>query len=759
MDKCATVSVRLFGIRHHGPFSALRLEEALATFEPDLLLVEGPPDGEAILKLATALQPPVAMLVHSLAHPERHAFYPLADFSPEWRAIQYGRSKVCPVRLIDLPLAHQFALPAETPLGEGGGVDLPSLGNPGARWDPEWWERLLEVAGVEEDPFLLLQTAVRRIRATLEDETPPLEGLREAWMRQAIRRAQRELIAQQIEGAPPPRLAVVCGAWHLPALEAALGPPGMASEDRDTALLATLPIVQTQASWVSWSDQRMARDLGDGASLADPGWARLVWERGEEAGHLWVALVFAKLREVAPSGVGAAANSIEVLRLAQALASLCDRSLPGRRELDDALRAVCGTALQSDLERVLDRLARGDREGKVPTDLIGAPLAKELVGECRRLRIPVETQMVELTLDLRDEPDRARSRLLHRIALLETGWCQLSSAAREGWRGSRFEERWQLGWSPSVDLALVIAGQWGPTLATAALARLRRVIVETQDLPDLVWLIERVLAASLPEAVAPLLEQLARRSVTSSHLEPLLAAFPPLVRLQRYGDVRGIDPAMLTGLSALIDILCEQICLALPERAVQLSPTQAEQLSRRLHEVDRAVAQLRDPLLQSRWQFSLTRLLDHRPADPRLAGRAFALLLAARQLEPEEAQRRLALALSRPGDLLPVATWLEGLLLDGGEAVDLQEGILHLLDRWLARADEASFRRLLPPLRRTFSKLPAAPRQRLAARLLSLPSSPVASEPGWLDPAPSLERASLVRPWLERLLGPHGAHS
>ena len=69
------MTVTCFGVRHHGPGSARALERALAELEPDAVLIEGPPDADAILPVAgdDAMLPPVALLVRrgSLDFPSR----------------------------------------------------------------------------------------------------------------------------------------------------------------------------------------------------------------------------------------------------------------------------------------------------------------------------------------------------------------------------------------------------------------------------------------------------------------------------------------------------------------------------------------------------------------------------------------------------------------------------------------------------------------------------------------------------------------
>ena len=79
-------TVRLFGIRHHGPGCARSLLRALEAMQPDCLLIEGPPDGESVLPfvLESGMCPPVALLVYAPDDSRRAVFYPFAEFSPEW---------------------------------------------------------------------------------------------------------------------------------------------------------------------------------------------------------------------------------------------------------------------------------------------------------------------------------------------------------------------------------------------------------------------------------------------------------------------------------------------------------------------------------------------------------------------------------------------------------------------------------------------------------------------------------------------------
>jgi hypothetical protein len=104
--------IHLLGIRHHGPGSARNVRDALQQLQPDVILVEGPPEGEPLLSwvLHEDMRPPVALLVYMPDNPQNAVFYPFAEFSPEWQAITYGLQHNIPIRFIDIPLAHDSAL-------------------------------------------------------------------------------------------------------------------------------------------------------------------------------------------------------------------------------------------------------------------------------------------------------------------------------------------------------------------------------------------------------------------------------------------------------------------------------------------------------------------------------------------------------------------------------------------------------------------------------------------------------------------------
>ncbi len=109
------MTLHIFGIRHHGPGCARSLLAALEALQPDILLVEGPPDAAEALPLIAHedLKPPVALLVYAQDEPRRAAFYPFATYSPEWQALRYAVARGVPARFIDLPQSIRIAATME----------------------------------------------------------------------------------------------------------------------------------------------------------------------------------------------------------------------------------------------------------------------------------------------------------------------------------------------------------------------------------------------------------------------------------------------------------------------------------------------------------------------------------------------------------------------------------------------------------------------------------------------------------------------
>ncbi|MFF7134847.1 DUF5682 family protein [Streptomyces sp. NPDC008196] len=732
----------LLGVRHHGPGSARAVRAALDAARPRVVLIEGPPEADALIPLAAEedMRPPVALLAHAVDEPGRSAFWPLAEFSPEWVAIRWALEHEVPARFIDLPATHTLvwgrdeedAQPTDRPDGpatdvgpagsdvepaasgdepEASGDEPAASGDEPAvhdavRVDPlgvlaeaagyddpeRWWEDVVEHRGTGQgdvfEPFTVLEEAMGVLRETYGTGGHDRDLVREAYMRLQMRAAQREFGDD---------VAVVCGAWHVPALRR------KSTVAADKALLKGLPKVKADMTWVPWTYRRLSRHSGYGAGIDSPGWYGHLFGAPDRPVERWLTKVAGLLRD--EDRIVSSAHVIEAVRLAETLAAMRGRPLPGLSETTDAVRAVMCEGSDVPLALVHDRLVVGDVLGEVPQAAPAVPLQRDLDRIQRRLRIKPEALERELELDLRKENDAERSRLLHRLRLLGVAWGD--PVASRGSTGT-FRETWRLRWEPELSVRVAEAGVWGTTVLAAATAKAEADAVSASGLADVTALAERCLLAELPDALPTVMQILADRAALDADVGHLAQALPALVRSLRYGDVRGTDTGALTEVAAG---LAERVFVGLPPACAALDAEAAEEMRRHVDAVHGAVGLLGEVAapdlgLRGRWQ-AVLKVLSLRDTVPGvIRGRAVRLLLDDGELAQDEAARLMGLVLSpgtAPGD---AAAWIEGFVgggSGGGMLLVHDERLLGLVDAWLTGVSAEAFTDVLPLLRRTFS--------------------------------------------------------
>lgn len=746
-SRAEAMNPSFFGIRHHGPGSARALLCALEELDPDLLLIEGPPEAESLIGLANdpRVVPPVALLHYVEGSPERHLYSPYAEYSPEWQAIGFGLRRGATIRMIDLPLRYQLAPGVEA---EGRVTDpLAELAKIAGFDDPEeWWDRLVEERPVETGAetgaiWAGITAAMSEVRSGLREPLAPEELRREAWMRRMVRAS---LPAGSVPGGGSRRVAVICGAWHLPALD----PAGIHFRDEaeDDRLLAGLPAIgpdiRVNSVWVPWSEARLSAASGYGAGIVAPGWSHHLWTQPEGSAIGWLGKVAALLR--AEHYEVSTAQVIDAARLADALAAIRSLARPGLTELNEATLAVICEGREEPFRLIRQRLVIGERVGSLPPDATAPPLLLDWKRQCRELRLDPRPGVRTLRLDLRRRLDLCRSHLLHRLELLGVGGAIREPQREPGNRRGNFRETWRLIGGQEISLALNHAVLHGLTIESAAITVATKLVDQAGSLRELIDLLERVLKAGLTDQ--RLTERLTGEldRLTVSEPGPLLVAFPVLVRIERYRTLSTL-PDPLPPIGIILDRAVERLCVGLP---AFLSGRVGDDVQS-LIEVDLAMGILSSEGGKSRcslWPAALRQLLDLIDLNPQIAGCACLLLWQAQQLSAEEFDRQLSRALSAATDPRDTAAWIEGLLAYSGSRLIFDERLLPALDRWLCGIDAEHFQRILPILRRTFAGFSPAERRQIDERLTAQMTSPGERIDG--------ARAALVRPILDRMLGP-----
>ncbi|MEZ5041069.1 MAG: DUF5682 family protein [Saprospiraceae bacterium] len=750
--------LHVFGIRHHGPGSARRLLRALEALQPDCLLVEAPADAEDALKYMAyeELIPPVALLTYNPKNIQEASYFPFASFSPEWQAIQYALKRKIPIQFMDLPMGMQYTLQQ----WEAADRQLrfqshdPSL-DPAIQKDPlgyiaqlagysdreRWWEATFEQTVEETDVFASILSLIRTLRMESGRRESEENLRREAYMRKVIRKSIKDGYK---------RIAIVCGAWHAPAL-ADIGKYKTAT---DNALLKGITKINIKTSWIPWSYSRLAFSSGYEAGVLSPAWYDLLFHQKEGAVVHWMIQVAQLFR--ASDFNASSAHVLEAVRLAHTLANLRQLSLPGQDELEEAALAIFGEGDATRMDFVRKKLVIGDKVGAVPPDIPTIPFLEDLLKQIKNCRLTKYWENTEATylkatatnpkggIDLRESTDLQKSHLLHRLHLLGIPWGQLQEGSATA-TGS-FKEIWKVQWQPEFSIRFIEVGIWGNTVKDATLGLVAQEASDMDTLAGLAALIGQVLKAALIELINPLISRLQEMAALTHDVYFLMESLPALVDITQYGDARRTN---VVAVHELIDEIVPRICVGMPAAAVSIDETAAKDLFKQLLAVNQSIGLVNNPLHQRQWGNALQQLADASQTVYLIKGIATRLLFDKSVISVEGTATRLYFALSSSQNALEVAQWLEGFLHGSGLVLIYHPPLWRLLDEWISQLPPAPFQEVLPVLRRTFASFSPPERQKMLSLARQNPSD---DSPSFMD-TPLADRAELVWPTLKILLG------
>ena len=711
------MSTQILGIRHHGPGSARNVKEFLELTRPDIVLVEGPPDAEGILQWMNheEMKPPVAILVYQPENLTRSVFYPFAEFSPEWQAILYAKQNNIHVRFMDLPMAHTFALkqeeeswkegvPAENEIAnlvsDTESEELMEYKDPvsylaeaaGHNKGEKWWDHFVEHRQGNEAIF----EAVAEAMQSLRDELPPRrekeDTLREAWMRKTIRQAEKEMFQN---------IAVICGAWHVPALT------NMPGQKEDNELLKGLPKVKVECTWIPWSYNRLSYFSGYGAGIESPGWYEHIWNHPNDDGTRWMAGVAKLFRK---QGMDTSvAHVIEAVRLAESLASLRNLSKAGLEELNEATLSVLCNGESIMMKLIHDELIVSNKIGQVPIDIPKPPLQADIEKTQKRLRLQPIAEFKDYQLDLRTENDLDRSIFMHRLQLLEIQWGRKYATAGKG----TFKENWRLQWEPSLSIEIIEKGIWGNTVEAAAGRFAGSKASASASLKEVTDLLEETIPAELPQTVQTIIHCINNLAASSGDVMQLMDAVPGLVSVTRYGNVRKTDTGMVLDIARNI---ITRICVSLPAACISVNDDAAQVLLGLFSKMNDALNLLQEKNCMAEWRQVLLAVAQNKLTAPVLSGYATRLLSDCKLLVGEDLIQKFSYAMSSGNAHAIVSAWLEGFLRGSGTILLLDDELWGVIDNWVALLDELSFTDALPVLRRTFAGFTTAERKKLGEK-------------------------------------------
>lgn len=751
--------LQFYGIRHHGPGSTSALLKALAANPPDVMVIEAPTDAEGLLDFVSStvgssqssvgswqqgggeegktqhsspstqhfLTPPISALIYNPKDIKQAIYLPFAEFSPEWQAMLYAKEKNIPIRFMDLPMTLSFALDdqeknviqrkmeveekitkeeqqfRQDPMGY--------LAHLAGYTDSErWWEVMFESPDNEADIFETINEMTTALREDKEETPRTLQ--REAFMRQTIRQVQKEGFE---------KIAVVCGAWHVPALTDLK----KYKSSQDAALLKGIKKIRTTATWIPWSYDRLTFASGYRSGVVSPAWYELLFSQknkkgGDGAATHWMIQV-ARLFRAADLDASSA-HVIEAIRLARTLATLRGLSVPGIDELKEAAVTTICEGSPEKLELIEQQLITGNKIGHVPESVPTVPLHTDILKTIKSARMSeywenAEEQWLKGVdkdgrpkgIELRNDTDKLKSQLLHRLLLLDIPWGNQVELERYQTAGV-LKEYWKMKWSPELAIHIIEMGAWGNTVEEASIHFLQHKTDATDALPALTFLVKKSLNADLPAAFDHLLQKLEDLAAVTTDIYHLMEALPPLVQIVKYGNTRGTD---VSTVEKVVAHLVPRICIGLPGAVTNLDEDASGDAFKKIQQVNRAMGLLNDEAFNQQWHGALGKIAAANQVNGLLRGGCTRILFDKKILAEMEAATRMRFALSRSVAPLEAAQWLEGFLVGSGLVLLHNHALWNLLDEWVAELKEDNFSEVLAVLRRTFSKFSGPERQRM----------------------------------------------
>ncbi|MBN8689232.1 MAG: hypothetical protein J0L72_00425 [Armatimonadetes bacterium] len=688
--------VEIFGIRHHGPGSAKKLFAALCKSHWDAILIEGPSDSSSAIvpEIALHAKPPVAILQYLEEEPEVASFAPFTEYSPEWKAMIYACQIGTPVRFIDLPFGISCQKSAKE-RGLNSADPLAMIAQESGEISGEvWWDKYVERAGSDEGHF----SAISEIMGHIRQETDQLElDIRERWMCHEIAKTMKS-------GAK--RIAVICGAWHAPALER-----------WESSELPELPEPKkTISTWVPWSNARLHVQSGYGAGLRSPAFYELVNSvpDSDKRTAIWVSRGSHLLRESGrPSGPS---QSVEAALLANSLSNLRGLAEPGLAELEEAILAVCCHGNRQDYAAIETQLLVGERVGQLPPCGFRQPLQIEFQATAKRLRIKVDSSQSDLLLDNREPRDQEKSLFLSRTVALGLGWARL----QDGRRGDgNFHELWELMWHPETEIGLISAGRFGATIESASTAILIDRARSSESMSAVCECLLLALRAELSRAIDPITDVVKSLAAQSSSLEDWLRIVPPLCRVLMYGR---LSPQNHESTQKILRGLVDRIHIHLRFGFLGADFEASKHLIEMVNPCLLVVRATKQPELISPLETAIAELV----ADPSVSPvvRGFATRIA--DLDQPELVNRMSFEFSPSCPVIDSSQWLGGFLNGSAAILIHRPEIFESVRQFVRDLDGEKFIECSPALVASFADIP--PGERESLRAIIFPRGEVAKQ-------------------------------
>lgn len=741
-----------FPVRHHSPVCSFQLKQAIESWKPDCILIEGPENAQDMSPMLTHAdtKAPVALYYFyrdtkgylSEEKEDYKCYYPFLDCSPELVALREAASRQIPAHFIDLPYGEILVGTSEDRgirrEGEKQTYNDDYLlsrsrylerlcEKTGLRDFDEFWEKYFEIGGLAwsvEEFLCQMAYYCRLTREHTPKEELEADGclLRERYMAEQIAEASKKYR----------RLLVVTGGFHTEGLRELLQETGDGQLIFSGEKVSRLGLSSENQGVYPLAYSMEAADALNGyaSGMQSPGFYGKVWEQLAASENPEGAYEAAVLHQLVSTGRRARQKKenlssydvICALSMAKGLASLRGKREPGLYELRDAALSsfVKGEKnLSTDLPlRLLGELNTGKQVGALPADAPRPPLLADFEEQCRKFGFKIQSAAKqEVTLELFTKKKHlAMSRFLYQMDFLGTGFARRVKGADLVNRRdrSRIREIWTYRFASQVLTALIDVSMSGGTVEEAARAQFASRFSKSATTKEAAKLLTQAFLMGFLKEQARSMAHVRQVLAADGDFFSLADGFSHFRMLYELQDLYQVD-----GSRELTEIL--KICF---QKIVQLLPSMAQVQKEQEQSCMEACLSLYQTTARKQFAHfrpvlleAFLRLLEKKEVQPGLEGAVMGLLYGYDTGFEERIQAVAAGYLQGSGDMqMKSAAFLRGLFFTARDLVFVRESFLQMIDELLASLSPEAFMKLLPELRMAFGYFTPLETDRIAGK-------------------------------------------
>ncbi len=698
-----------YGVRHLSPACAFYVREFLDRTQPKAVLIEGPSDLSDLIKglCSPKVRLPAAILAYTTEAPVRTVMYPMAEFSPEYQAMQWAEKNCVPVEFCDLPsgclLCEEKADVDKEQEGESVYQKLEKI--TGLDTDT-FWEYRFEHCGNYDDFIAAAEEYGKSIREfSLSDEH---NELREAYMRRRITEAEEKY----------GKTAVITGAFHTSGIK------NIPFSDKDKKLTDKLKTVDSKATLMPYSYFRLSSRSGYGAGSKAPAYYEMLWKNRlrdtlENAAPEYLSKLAAYQRK---NGFSASsAEVIEAQRLAETLTVMRGGRLPSMSDLRDAAVTCLGHGSFGEISLACADVEIGTRIGELPEGTVCTSVQEDFMHQLKELKLERYRSATaqELDLDLRENLrvkseksaflDLNRSFLLHRLLQAGVHFGKKLSNFQEN---ATWSEKWEISWTPETEIEIVEASLNGDTVEGAARMSLNMELASAETLTDTAKALYSALLCGLPDCIKTAAYAVQKMAADCASPADEGRTIGSLSATVRYGNIRKLDPEPII---PLIKQLYLKFCLQLYSASICDTNAANEMLTAITAVHDACVAH--DFIDSERFIALLGDIADSDTVNPLISGFACALLAEQGRIAPEKLSELVSRRLSKGTPPTEGAAWFEGLAKRNRRSLIGRLSLWDKLCGFIGELDDDEFKPVLISLRRTFAEFSPAEKSDIAENI------------------------------------------